>query len=168
MPKNAGNFHFGFFGKSRDLGYGFPEISHAKAISDSRDIQESMVSSGRLIDALETLEEWLIRVEPELSERRPVEGDLDTVEKLIDQHREFKRDLEEREKSFAHLRRLASDLSAQDSAWMRPQISGLGTRWEELRTLSRKRDDKLARAKARAQEFQVSIKNLKIETTLTH
>ena len=141
--------------------YGIPEISHAKAISDSRDIQESMVSSGRLIDALETLEEWLIRVEPELSERRPVEGDLDTVEKLIDQHREFKRDLEEREKSFAHLRRLASDLSAQDSAWMRPQISGLGTRWEELRTLSRKRDDKLARAKARAQEFQVT--NIKLK-----
>ena len=131
----------------------------------SRDIQESMVSSGRLIDALETLEEWLIRVEPELSERRPVEGDLDTVEKLIDQHREFKRDLEEREKSFAHLRRLASDLSAQDSAWMRPQISGLGTRWEELRTLSRKRDDKLARAKARAQEFQVIFSLLNLLST---
>jgi hypothetical protein len=28
----------------------------------SKDLQESMVSSGRLIDALETLEEWLIKV----------------------------------------------------------------------------------------------------------
>ena len=125
----------------------------------SRDIQDSMVSSGRLIDALETLEEWLIKVEPELSERRPVEGDLDTVEKLIEQHREFKRDLEERENSFAQLRRLASELSVADSAWMRPQISGLGSRWEGLRTLSRKRDDKLARAKARAQEFQDEVNN---------
>ena len=35
-----------------------------------KDLQDSMVSSGRLIDALESLEEWLIRVEPELSERR--------------------------------------------------------------------------------------------------
>ncbi|CAG5094899.1 Oidioi.mRNA.OKI2018_I69.XSR.g13940.t1.cds [Oikopleura dioica] len=124
-----------------------------------KDLQDSMVSSGRLIDALESLEEWLIKVEPELSERRPLEGDLDTVERLLENHRDFKRELEERERSFSDIRRLVVDLSEQDAAWMRPQISGLGSRWENLRTLSRRRDDKLARAKVRAQEFQDEVNN---------
>ena len=32
------------------------------------ELQDCLVSSGRLIEALETLEDWLIRVEPDLAE----------------------------------------------------------------------------------------------------
>ena len=61
--------------------------------------------------------------------------------------------MENKENTFIQLRRLSSDLSASDSAWITPQISGLSSRWENLRSLSRNRDDKLARSKARAQDF---------------
>ena len=67
--------------------------------------------------------------------------------------RNFKKELENKENTFIQLRRLSSDLSASDSAWITPQISGLSSRWENLRSLSRNRDDKLARSKARAQDF---------------
>ena len=65
----------------------------------------------------------------------------------------FKKELDSKENTFIQLRRLAGDLSPSDSAWITPQISGLSTRWEKLRGLSRNRDDKLARSKARAQDF---------------
>ena len=65
----------------------------------------------------------------------------------------FKKELDSKENTFIQLRRLAGELSSSDSAWITPQISGLSTRWEKLRGLSRNRDDKLARSKARAQDF---------------
>lgn len=67
--------------------------------------------------------------------------------------RMFKKELDSKENTFIQLRRLAGDLSPSDSAWITPQISGLSVRWEKLRGLSRNRDDKLARSKARAQDF---------------
>ena len=67
--------------------------------------------------------------------------------------RMFKKELDSKENTFIQLRRLAGELSSSDSAWITPQISGLSTRWEKLRGLSRNRDDKLARSKARAQDF---------------
>ena len=61
--------------------------------------------------------------------------------------------MDNKENSFIQLRRLASEISDSDSAWITPQLSGLSKRWEKLRALSRNRDDKLARSKARAQDF---------------
>ena len=40
------------------------------------ELQDCLVSSGRLIEALETLEDWLIRVEPDLAEVKVTSGPL--------------------------------------------------------------------------------------------
>ena len=146
------------------------------------ELQDCLVSSGRLIEALETLEDWLIRVEPDLAEvkvtsgplpdyfrfttgRLPVDfrfekyfklidGDLDTVESLIEQHNQLKKEFKNHERSFMSLRGQANNLSTVDSAWIKPQIAGLTTRWEHLRNLANRRDEKLEQARKRAQEFQ--------------
>ena len=46
-----------------------------------------LVSSGRLIEAVENLDDWLMKVEPELSDLKQIDGDVYTVNNLIDQHR---------------------------------------------------------------------------------
>ena len=51
------------------------------------DLQNSLVSSGRLIEAVENLEEWIMKVEPELSDLKQIDGDVFTVHNLIEQHR---------------------------------------------------------------------------------
>ena len=42
---------------------------------------------GRLLEAVENLEDWLMKVEPELSDLKQIDGDVYTVQNLIEQHR---------------------------------------------------------------------------------
>lgn len=50
-------------------------------------LDEALLNSGRVSDALVSLLEWLQRTEEGLSEKQPVLGDVDTVSILIEQHR---------------------------------------------------------------------------------
>ena len=43
--------------------------------------------SGRFTDALQALNDWLYRAEPQLAEDMPVGGDKDMVSNLIDKHK---------------------------------------------------------------------------------
>ena len=53
----------------------------------TNDLQNTLVSSGRLVEAVENLEDWLMKVEPELSDTKQIDGDVYTIQNLIDQHR---------------------------------------------------------------------------------
>lgn len=46
-----------------------------------------MLFSGRFTDALQALNDWLYRAEPQLAEDVPVGGDKDVVNNLIDKHK---------------------------------------------------------------------------------
>lgn len=46
-----------------------------------------MLFSGRFTDALQALNDWLYRAEPQLAEDIPVDGDKDMVHNLIDKHK---------------------------------------------------------------------------------
>lgn len=50
-------------------------------------LDEALVSSGRISDALASLLEWLNKAETYLGEDQPILGDLDTVNILIEQHK---------------------------------------------------------------------------------
>ena len=50
-------------------------------------LDEALLSSGRITDALQSLLEWLSRAEVYLAEDQPVLGDLDTVNILIEQQK---------------------------------------------------------------------------------
>ena len=50
-------------------------------------LDEALLSSGRVSDALEALMEWLAKVESYLTEDQPTLGDLDTVSMLLEQHK---------------------------------------------------------------------------------
>ena len=50
-------------------------------------LDEGLMSSGRLADALNSLLDWLAKAEAYLVEDQPVYGDLDTVNILIEKHK---------------------------------------------------------------------------------
>lgn len=50
-------------------------------------LEEALLFSGRFTDALQALNDWLYRAEPQLAEDVPVGGDKDMVHNLIDKHK---------------------------------------------------------------------------------
>ena len=50
-------------------------------------LDEALLSSGRVSDAVQSLHEWLQKAEAYLSEDQPILGDLDTVTILCEQHK---------------------------------------------------------------------------------
>jgi len=50
-------------------------------------LDEALLSSGRVSDALQALMEWLGKAESYLTEDQPTLGDLDTVTMLLEQHK---------------------------------------------------------------------------------
>ena len=50
-------------------------------------LEEALLFSGRFTDALQALNDWLYRAEPQLAEDVPVGGDKDMVLNLIDKHK---------------------------------------------------------------------------------
>ncbi len=50
-------------------------------------LDEALMSSGRISDAVQSLMEWLQKAEAYLSEEQPILGDLDTVHILSEQHK---------------------------------------------------------------------------------
>ena len=120
----------------------------------SAELQASLVSSGKLIDALETLEDWLAKVEPGLRETQPVDGDFDSVSMLIDAHEQLKSEIEHHELTLAQVARLIGEVSHADSVWIKPQLTGLQGRWDRLGRLCVIRDGALSRASERAEQFQ--------------
>ena len=50
-------------------------------------LDEALLSSGRVSDAIQSLMEWLAKADSYLTEDQPVLGDLDTVSILVEQHK---------------------------------------------------------------------------------
>ena len=50
-------------------------------------LEEALLFSGRFTDALQALNDWLYRAEPQLAEDVAVGGDKDMVSGLIDKHK---------------------------------------------------------------------------------
>ena len=60
---------------------------HDPPIYRQNKLDEALLSSGRLGDALKSLTEWLEKAETYVSEDQPILGDLDTTNLLIEQHK---------------------------------------------------------------------------------
>ena len=52
-----------------------------------RTLDEALLFSGQLKDALAALLDWLYKVEPTLSDLLPLHGDYDTVSSLLEGHK---------------------------------------------------------------------------------
>ncbi|XP_036368174.1 microtubule-actin cross-linking factor 1 isoform X4 [Octopus sinensis] len=109
-------------------------------------LDEALLTSGRVSDALNSLQEWLSKAEAMLSKDECILGDYDTVNLLIEQHKSVQQELEAREQT----------LEALKSAGSIPEqhIEDLVFLWKRINLLSESREARLKEALTLADEFQ--------------
>ncbi|XP_056114056.1 microtubule-actin cross-linking factor 1, isoforms 6/7 isoform X1 [Rhinichthys klamathensis goyatoka] len=123
-------------------------------------LEEALLFSGRFTDALQALNDWLYRAEPQLAEDVPVCGEKDLVNNLIDKHKVFQRELGKRASCIRTLKRSVRDLtrsSMADAHWLQEQMEELEGRWEDVCELSVSRQARLEAALQQAEEFDVMV-----------
>ncbi|XP_077061585.1 microtubule-actin cross-linking factor 1, isoforms 6/7 [Siphateles boraxobius] len=123
-------------------------------------LEEALLFSGRFTDALQALNDWLYRAEPQLAEDVPVCGEKDLVNNLIDKHKVFQRELGKRASCIRTLKRSVRDLtrsSMADAHWLQEQMEELEGRWEAVCQLSVSRQARLEAALQQAEEFDVMV-----------
>ncbi|XP_005100351.2 microtubule-actin cross-linking factor 1 [Aplysia californica] len=109
-------------------------------------LDEALLTSGRVSDALVSLLEWLHKAEAALDQEAPVMGDLDTVHMLIEQHRNIQQELAARE---------ATVLTMKAPGNLPPsQSEELSALWDRVNHLCDVRESKLKEALKLAEEFQ--------------
>ncbi|XP_063735200.1 microtubule-actin cross-linking factor 1, isoforms 6/7 [Eleginops maclovinus] len=127
-----------------------------KTMEREHKLEEALLFSGRFTDALQALNDWLYRAEPQLSEDVPVGGDKDMVNNLIDKHKAFQKELGKRAGCIRTLKRSVRDLtrsSTADAHWLQEQMDELEGRWEAVCKLSVSKQDRLEAALQQAEKF---------------
>lgn len=109
-------------------------------------LDEAMLTSGRVSDALNSLQEWLSKAETTLSEDQPILGDYDTVNLLIEQHKSVQQELAAREQT---LEAVKSTGNIPDQ-----HLDDLIGLWNKINILSESRETRLKEALTLADEFQ--------------
>ncbi|KAG7240593.1 hypothetical protein INR49_026648 [Caranx melampygus] len=120
-----------------------------KSMERQHKLEEALLFSGRFTDALQALNDWLYRAEPQLAEDVPVGGDKDMVNNLIDKHKAFQKELGKRAGCIRTLKRSVRDLtrsSTADAHWLQEQMDELEGRWEAVCKLSVSKQDRLEAA----------------------
>ncbi|XP_034747888.1 microtubule-actin cross-linking factor 1 isoform X14 [Etheostoma cragini] len=134
-----------------------------KSVERQHKLEEALLFSGQFAEALQALVDWLYRVEPQLAEDQPVNGDLDLVSNLMDSHKAFQKELGKRTSSVQALKRSARDLmdtGRDDTAWVKVQLQELSNRWDTVCALSVTKQTRLQEALKQAEEFRTAIQML--------
>ncbi|KAI4810598.1 hypothetical protein KUCAC02_013536 [Chaenocephalus aceratus] len=127
-----------------------------KTMERQHKLEEALLFSGRFTDALQALNDWLYRAEPQLAEDVPVGGDKDMVHNLIDKHKAFQKELGKRAGCIRTLKRSVRDLtrsSTADAHWLQQQMDELEGRWEAVCKLSVSKQDRLEAVLQQAEKF---------------
>ncbi|XP_062393936.1 microtubule-actin cross-linking factor 1, isoforms 6/7 [Sardina pilchardus] len=131
-----------------------------KSMERQHKLEEALLFSGRFSDALQALNDWLYRAEPQLAEDMPVRGEKDMVNNLIDKHKVFQKELGKRAGCIRTLKRSVRDLtrgSTADSHWLQEQMEELECRWEAVCKLSVSKQGRLEEALRQAEEFDTKV-----------
>ncbi|XP_066479138.1 microtubule-actin cross-linking factor 1, isoforms 6/7-like [Tiliqua scincoides] len=124
-------------------------------------LEEGLLFSGHVTDALQALMDWLCWAELQLAEEMPVAGDRDLVSVLVEQHKGFQKELGQRAGCVKALRRSTRDLaqgcSLGHSQWLQSQVEELSHRWELVCQLSVSKQARLEAALLQAEEFHTLV-----------
>ncbi|KAK7887153.1 hypothetical protein WMY93_026774 [Mugilogobius chulae] len=129
---------------------------NGKSMERQHKLEEALLFSGRFTDALQALNDWLYRAEPQLAEETPVGGDKDMVNNLLDKHKAFQKELGKRASCIKTLKRSVRDLtrsSTADANWLQEQMDELESRWDSVCKLSVSKQDRLEAALQQALKF---------------
>ncbi|XP_053916555.1 microtubule-actin cross-linking factor 1, isoforms 6/7-like [Cuculus canorus] len=123
-----------------------------------RRLEERLLLSGRVAEALQALHEWLDGAEPQLSDDAALGGDCDRVAELIHKHKVLQKELGERAGCMRMLKRSLRELTggscSADAQWLQRQMEELSARWDRVCSLSVCRQARLQEALRQAEEFR--------------
>ncbi|KAK3581860.1 hypothetical protein CHS0354_032763 [Potamilus streckersoni] len=134
-----------------------------KSVDRQRKLDEALIFTGQYNVALQTLLDWLAKVEPGLREEQPVHGDIDTVNNMVEEHKSFQQELGARANNVAFVRKRAKELmekAEEDTTQQQAQLIELSTLWDRVCKLSVNKQERLEQAQKLAEDFDKKGKAL--------
>lgn len=132
-----------------------------KSVDRQRKLEEALLYSGQFKEAIAALLQWLKKVEKDLSEDKPVHGDLETVNHLVDLHKRFEQDLQARNVQMESVIKTGHELetkaSRADAATIRSQLTELNELWDNVSRLSHHKSARLEEALREAERLHKSV-----------
>uniref|UniRef100_F7BIU1 Uncharacterized protein n=1 Tax=Ciona intestinalis TaxID=7719 RepID=F7BIU1_CIOIN len=125
-----------------------------KSVDRKHRLEESLLFSGRFLDAIESLIQWLSHIEPQLSKNVSVHGDIHTVEALMEKHNVLRNELTARHANVKALQE--SFVHERADSWVNDQMQELIQRWNEVAELVKYKQGRLEDAHKQAQLLQTS------------
>uniref|UniRef100_A0A1I8PMG8 Uncharacterized protein n=1 Tax=Stomoxys calcitrans TaxID=35570 RepID=A0A1I8PMG8_STOCA len=133
----------------------------SKSIERQRKLEEALLLSGQFSDALGELLEWLKKAKQRLNEDGPVHGDLETVQGLCDHHKHIEQDLQKRATQMQGVLKTGRDLERSgNNPDVGRQLDELQTVWDEVKSATAKRGERLQYALKDAEQLNGSIQAL--------
>ena len=136
-----------------------------QSVERQKKLEDALLMSGQFRDALQSLIEWLSKVEPTLAESYLLNGDLDSVLALIEDNEQFQQQLKHKAEQVSSVRKAAQDLlssnntSNEDNANLQEQLDEMNDLWSRVEELSRDRTIRLEEALKLAKEFNAQVRS---------
>lgn len=116
-------------------------------------LEEGLMSSGRLNDALQSLLEWLNKAQAYLEQDQLLLGDLDSVSSLIEKHKLFQQEITSRKGIVTAMLSTPTTGSTE----LQGQLDELKKVWDQVKELSEVREVKLQESLKLAETFNDAI-----------
>lgn len=81
-----------------------------QSVERQKKLEDALLCSGQFRDALQSLLEWLSKVEPTLAENTSLNGDLESVLALIEDNQQFQLQLQHKAEQVNLVRKAANEL----------------------------------------------------------
>jgi len=138
-----------------------------KSAERQKRLEDALLCSGQFRDALQSLLEWLGRVEPTLADNNQLlNGDLESVLALIEDNEQFQQQLAYKADQVQVVRKAAGELimttssdGAEDSAGLQAQLEEMNELWTRVDELARERTERLQAALKLAKEFNAQVRS---------
>jgi len=137
-----------------------------QSVERQKKLEEALLCSGQFREALQSLLEWLSRVEPTLADNASLNGDLESVHALIEDNQQFQQQLVYKAEQVAMVRKAASELissntntNEEDNNNVQNQLDEMNHLWSRIEELSQDRTSRLETALKLAKEFNVQVRS---------
>ena len=135
-----------------------------QSVERQKKLEDALLCSGQFRDALQSLLEWLGKVEPTLADNMLLNGDLESVLALIEDNQQFQQQLHYKAEQVRVVRKAAGELiltnsTSEDSAMLQQQLDEMNDLWSRVDELSKDRSVRLDTALKLAKEFNAQVRS---------
>lgn len=130
----------------------------SQSIERQRKLEEALLLSGQLSEALVTVLEWLQKAKTILTDETPVHGDIDTVSGLVDNHKRFEADLEKRSRQIDNVIENGQKLDPSNTApGIISNLREVEELWSFVKNLNAQKNEELKKALVEAEKLHKAV-----------